>query len=156
MHGGKFTDNGFQDALYLFMILTSLFLRDLLNVIEKYKVSTFCAPPTIFRFLIKEDLKSYNLKSLKYCVIAGEPLNPEVYNQFLNLTGIKLYEGYGQTECTVILGTYPWMEPRPGSMGMPSPGYDIDLLDENGNSCEPGKEGQIAIRTDKRRAGRDV
>ena len=124
--------------------------KNLLTVIEKFKVSTFCAPPTIFRFLIKEDLKSYNLKNLKYCVIAGEPLNPEVYNQFLSLTGIKLYEGYGQTECTIILGTFPWMEPRPGSMGMPSPGYDIDLVDEKGNSLEPGKEGQIVIRTDKR------
>ena len=119
----------------------------LLEVLEKYNVTTFCAPPTIYRFLIKEDLSKYDLSGLKYCVIAGEPLNPEVYNQFLKITGLKLMEGYGQTECTVALATYPWVEPRPGSMGQPSPGYDIDLVDENGNSCEVGEEGQIVIRT---------
>lgn len=124
--------------------------KNLMEVIERYKVTTFCAPPTIYRFLIKEDLTKYNLKHLKYCVVAGEPLNPEVYKQFLDITGIKLMEGYGQTELTVVMGTYPWMEPKPGSMGMPSPGYDVDLVDENGNSCEVGDEGQIVIYTSKR------
>jgi acetyl-CoA synthetase len=123
--------------------------KNLLEVLEKYQITTFCAPPTIYRFLIKEDLTKYNLKSLKYCVIAGEPLNPEIYNQFLKATGIKLMEGFGQTECTVAIATYPWMEPRPGSMGKPSPGYNIDLVDEDGNSCDVGEEGQIVIRTDK-------
>lgn len=123
--------------------------KHLLEVIEKYGITTFCAPPTIYRFFIKEDLTKYNFEKLKYCVIAGEPLNPEIYNQFLKATGIKLMEGFGQTECTVALATYPWMEPRPGSMGKPSPGYYIDLLDENGNSCEVGEEGQIVIYTDK-------
>lgn len=123
--------------------------KNLMEVIEKYKVTTFCAPPTIYRFLIKEDLSKYDLRSLKYCVVAGEPLNPEVYKQFLEETGIKLMEGYGQTECTVALATYPWMEPKPGSMGKPSPGYRIDLVDENGNSCEVGDEGQIVIYTDQ-------
>lgn len=121
--------------------------QQLMKVLEKYEITTFCAPPTIYRFLIKEDLTKYNLSSLRYCVIAGEPLNPEVYNQFFKATGIKLMEGYGQTECTVALATYPWIEPRPGSMGKPSPGYDIDLLDENGNPCDIGEEGQIVIRT---------
>lgn len=125
--------------------------KDLLNVIVKYGVTSFCAPPTIYRFFIKEDLTKYDLSKLNYCAVAGEPLNPEVYNQFLKATGLKLMEGYGQTELTVTLGTFPWLEPKPGSMGKPSPGYDIDLVDENGNSCEVGEEGQIILRTDKRK-----
>ncbi|HPD00503.1 MAG TPA: AMP-binding protein [Acetivibrio sp.] len=125
--------------------------HELLDVICKYGVTSFCAPPTIFRFFIKEDLTKYDFSKLKHCAVAGEPLNPEVYNQFYKATGLKLMEGYGQTELTVTLGTFPWIEPKPGSMGKPAPGYDIDLLDENGNSCEVGEEGQIVIRTDKRK-----
>ncbi len=125
--------------------------KGLMEVIEKYKVTTFCAPPTIYRFLIKEDLSKFDLSALKYCVVAGEPLNPEVYKQFLEETGMRLMEGYGQTECTVALATYPWMESKPGSMGKPSPGYRIDLLDESGSSCEVGDEGQIVIYTDQTR-----
>lgn len=121
--------------------------KNMMEVIEKYKVTTFCAPPTIYRFLIKEDLTRFDLSALKYCVVAGEPLNPEVYKQFLETTGIRLMEGYGQTECTVALATYPWMTPKPGSMGKPSPGYMIDLVDENGQSTEVGEEGQIVIYT---------
>jgi len=124
--------------------------KNLMEVIEKYKVTSFCAPPTIYRFLIKEDLTKFDLSALKYCVVAGEPLNPEVYKQFLEATGIRLMEGYGQTECTVALATYSWMEPKPGSMGKPSPGYRIDLLDDEGNSCEIGEEGQIVIYTDQK------
>ena len=123
--------------------------KNLLDVIVKHKVTSFCAPPTIYRFFIKEDLTKFDLSSLKNCSIAGEPLNPEVYNQFLKATGMKLMEGYGQTELTVTAATFPWMEPKPGSMGKPAPGYDIDLLDDEGNSCEVGVEGQIVIRTDK-------
>jgi acetyl-CoA synthetase len=122
--------------------------KDLLNVMIKHKVTTFCAPPTIYRFLIKEDLTKYDLSNLKHCAIAGEPLNPEVYYQFLKATGMKLAEGYGQTELTLTVGTFPGMEPKPGSMGKPAPGYDVDVVDENGNSCEVGEEGQIIIRTD--------
>jgi acetyl-CoA synthetase len=122
--------------------------KNMMDVIEKYKVTTFCAPPTIYRFLIKEDLTKFDLKALKYCVVAGEPLNPEVYRQFQEATGIKLMEGYGQTECTVALANYSWMEPKPGSMGKPSPGYRIDLVDDEGNPSEIGEEGQIVIYTD--------
>ena len=123
--------------------------KRLLGVIEKYGVTSFCAPPTIYRFLIKENLSDYNLSSLKYCVVAGEPLNPEVYNQFLKATGIKLMEGYGQTELTVTIATFPWMKPKPGSMGKPAPGYDIDIIDEEGRSCDVGEQGQIVVRTDR-------
>ena len=125
--------------------------KHLMKIIEKYRVTSFCAPPTIYRFLIKEDLTHYDLKHLKYCVVAGEPLNPEVYKQFHETTGIRLMEGYGQTECTVALATYAWMEPKPGSMGKPSPGYDIDLIDSDGKVCEAGEIGQIVIYTKKRK-----
>jgi len=123
--------------------------KNLMEVIEKYKVTTFCAPPTIYRFLIKEDLTKFDLSHLKYCVVAGEPLNPEVFKQFYDQTGIKLMEGYGQTECTVAVATYPWMNPKPGSMGMPTPGYDIEIVDEDGNPSEAGNEGEIVIHTSK-------
>ena len=94
---------------------------DVLHQIEKYKVTSLCAPPTVFRFLIREDLTKYDLSSLKYCTIAGEALNPSVYNEFLRLTGIRLMEGFGQTETTLTIGTFPWMTPKPGSMGLPNP-----------------------------------
>ena len=91
--------------------------------IQHYKIATFCAPPTVYRYLIKEDLTKYDLSELKYCVVAGEPLNPEVFHQFYEKTGIKLKEGFGQTELVVTTANWPWMEPKPGSMGKPSPGY---------------------------------
>ena len=125
--------------------------NELLDIIIKHKVTSFCAPPTIYRFFIKEDLTKYDMSSFKHFSIAGEPLNPEVYNQFLKATGFKLSEGYGQTELTITAATFPWMEPKPGSMGKPSPGYDVDIVDEDGNSCEVGEEGQIVIRIDKRK-----
>ncbi len=125
--------------------------KELLEVITKHGVTSFCAPPTIYRFFIKEDLSKYDFSKLKYCAVAGEPLNPEVYNQFYNATGLRLMEGYGQTELTVTAATYPWMEPKPGSMGKPSPGYDLDIINEDGSSCEVGEEGQIILRTNKRK-----
>jgi acetyl-CoA synthetase len=87
------------------------------------------------------------LSSLNYCGVAGEPLNPEVYNAFLKGTHLRLMEGFGQTESTVMIANYPWLTPKPGSMGKPSPGYDIDILDENDAACEVGEEGQIIVRT---------
>ena len=125
--------------------------KELLSVIAKHGVTSFCAPPTIYRFFIKEDLRAYDFSRLERCAVAGEPLNPEVYNRFKEETGISLREGYGQTELTVAVATYPWMEPKPGSMGKPSPGYDIDIVDEDGRSCEVGEEGQIVVRTAKRK-----
>ena len=122
---------------------------DILQKIEDFHVTSLCAPPTIFRFLIHEDLTKYNLSSLKYCTIAGEALNPAVYESFKELTGIKLMEGFGQTETTLTIATMPWMEPKPGSMGVPNPQYDVDLIDAEGRSVEAGEQGEIVIRTDK-------
>lgn len=122
----------------------------MLEMIQKYRITSLCAPPTIFRFLIRENIEHYDLSSLEYCTIAGEALNPSVYNQFLKLTGVQLKEGYGQSETTLSIFTSPWTEPKPGSMGLPSPHYDIDLLTPDGRSAEAGEQGQIVIRTDKR------
>jgi acetyl-CoA synthetase len=123
----------------------------MLDIISKYKVTTFCAPPTVYRFFIKEDLAKYDFSALKTCTVAGEPLNPEIYEKFRAGTGLKLRECYGQTELTVTLCTWPGLEPKPGSMGKPSPGYDIDLIREDGSSCGMGEEGQIVVRTDRRK-----
>ncbi len=122
---------------------------NILDVISKYKVTSLCAPPTIFRFLIREDLSKYDLSALEWCTIAGEALNPEVYDQFEKLTGIKLREGYGQSETTLTVFTSPWINPKPGSMGLPNPHYDIDLLNADGVSAKVGEQGQIVIRYDK-------
>ncbi|MFI3333269.1 MAG: AMP-binding protein [Rikenellaceae bacterium] len=119
---------------------------DVLVMIEKFGITSFCAPPTVFRFLIKEDLSKFNISSLRYCTIAGEALNPVVYEEFYRKTGIKLMEGFGQTETTLTLATYPWVEPKPGSMGIPNPQYHIDLLTPDGRSAEDGEQGQIVIR----------
>lgn len=119
---------------------------DMLAILSKHKVTSLCAPPTIFRFLIREDLTKYNLSSLEWCTIAGEALNPAVYDQFLQLTGIKLKEGYGQSETTLAVFTSPWTEPKPGSMGLPNPHYNVDLLTPEGRTAEAGEQGQIVIR----------
>jgi len=121
--------------------------KDLLEVLAKYKVTSFCAPPTIFRFFIKEDLSRYDFSALKYCTVAGEPLNPEVYQQWLRATGLKLMEGYGQTEMVVAIANWSFLQPRPGSMGKPSPTYESDIVADDGRSCEVGEVGQIVIRT---------
>ena len=119
----------------------------MLAMMEKYQVTAFCAPPTIYRFLMQAGLEHYDLSSLKWAAIAGEPLNPEIYNRFYEATGLKMREAFGQTETTVALGTFPWMEPRPGSMGKPSPLFQVDLVDEEGNTVPDGEVGEIAIHT---------
>lgn len=122
---------------------------DILGKIQDCHITSLCAPPTIYRFLIKEDISKYDLSSLEYCTTAGEALNYSVYETFKKITGIRLMEGFGQTETTLTLGTFPWMDPKPGSMGVPNPQYDIDLLTPDGRSAEDGEQGQIVIRTDR-------
>lgn len=120
---------------------------DILQKIHDYRITSLCAPPTIYRFLIREDITKYDLSSLEYCTTAGEALNYSVYETFKKVTGIRLMEGFGQTETTLTLATFPWMDPKPGSMGVPNPQYDIDLLTPDGRSAEDGEQGQIVIRT---------
>ena len=122
---------------------------DILQKIHDYHITSLCAPPTIYRFLIREDLSKYDLSSLEYCTTAGEALNYSVYETFKRITGIRLMEGFGQTETALTLATFPWMEPKPGSMGVPNPQYDIDLLKPDGRSAEDGEQGQIVVRTDR-------
>ena len=124
---------------------------NILEKIHEYHITSLCAPPTIYRFLIREDLTKYDLSSLEYCTTAGEALNSAVYDTFKRLTGIRLMEGFGQTETTLTLATFPWMEPKPGSMGVPNPQYHIGLLTPDGREAEDGEQGQIVIFTDKRK-----
>lgn len=118
----------------------------LLQMMQKYRITSFCAPPTIYRFLIQEDLSLYDLSSIKMADTAGEPLNPEVFQQFKKATGLSIIEGFGQTETTVLCANFEWIQPKPGSMGKPSPLYDIDIVDENGHPCPTGVEGSIVIK----------
>ncbi|MEE0975717.1 MAG: AMP-binding protein [Muribaculaceae bacterium] len=120
---------------------------DVLHMIQRHGITSFCAPPTVFRFLIREDLTKFDISTLRYCTIAGEALNPKVYEEWLKFTGIKLMEGFGQTETTLTIATYPWLEPKPGSMGKKGPVYDIDLITADGRTAEDGEQGEIIVRT---------
>lgn len=126
---------------------------DILPLVQKYGITTFCAPPTIYRFLVKEDLSSFDLSSIKHCSTAGESLNPEVFKQFEKATGLKIYEGFGQTEGTVMLGTFKYLSPVTGSLGKPSPLYDVRLIDDDENEVKPGEEGEIAILKSENQCG---
>lgn len=117
----------------------------LMRQMEKYHITSFCAPPTVYRFMIREDFSKYDLSTLRYCTTAGEALNPAVYQKFFQLTGIQLMEGFGQTETTMTLGTFPWQTPKPGSMGKPNPQYDVQLLRSDDTQCEDGEKGEICI-----------
>ena len=146
---GKFYGQWFAGAT-VFVFDHEKFNADiLLRQIEKYRITSFCAPPTIYRFMIREDLSKYDLSSLEYCTTAGEALNPAVFDKFKEKTGIKMMEGFGQTETTMTLGTFPWMTPKPGSMGIPNAQYDIDLIKADGTPCEDGEKGEIVIRANQ-------
>ena len=151
---GKFYGQWFAGAT-VFVFDHEKFNADtLLRQIEKYKVTSFCAPPTIYRFMIREDLSKYDLSSLQYCCTAGEALNPAVFDKLKELIGLNIMEGFGQTETTMTLGTFPWMTPKPGSMGIPNAQYNIDLLRADGTSCEDGEKGEIVVRVgDKKPVG---
>ena len=123
---------------------------NILEAMARYRVTSFCAPPTIYRYLIREDLSQYDLSALKYCTTAGEPLNPSVFDYWKEHTGLEIHEGFGQTETAMTIGTFPWMKPKPGSLGVPNPAYDMDLLTNDGRSAEDGESGEIILHTDKR------
>ena len=143
---GKFYGQWFAGAA-VFVFDHEKFTADkILRQIERYRITSFCAPPTVYRFLIHEDFSHYDLSSLRYCCTAGEALNPAVFDKFKQLTGISLMEGFGQTETTMTLGTMPWTTPKPGSMGLPNPQYDIDLIKPDGTPCEDGEKGEIVVR----------
>ncbi len=120
---------------------------DILPLFAKYQISTFCAPPTMYRMLIKQDISKYDLSSIKHATVAGEALNPEVFKQFYNATGLTLMEGFGQTETTLSIANLTGMNPKPGSMGKPVPLYDIRILRPDGTPADLGETGEICIRT---------
>lgn len=122
--------------------------KDLLQKIQQYRITTFCAPPTIYRFFIKEGMEGYDLSSLTYATTAGEALNPEVYNRFLDYTGLRLMEGFGQTETVLSLANLVNSTPKPGSMGKPSPLYQVEVVDSEGIPVSTGEVGEIVIRAD--------
>jgi acetyl-CoA synthetase len=119
---------------------------DILTKLEKYKVTTFCAPPTMLRMMVNEDMGSYDLSALKHCCTAGEALNPDLFYKWLNFTGLKIHEGFGQTETTITIGTlYPFVEPKPGSMGLPIPSYGMQVLDGSCNPVPAGVTGELCF-----------
>ncbi len=123
---------------------------DILPMFEKYKITTFCAPPTMYRMLMKEDISKYDMSSVQHATTAGEALNPEVFKQIEKLTGLKIMEGFGQTETTCLIGNLYGKEYKMGAMGKPVPLYDVDIVDPDGNSVGVGENGEIVIRTSER------
>lgn len=121
--------------------------KDILEKIQKYKITSLCCPPTMFRFFLQEDVKAYNLSTLNYCNIAGEALSPDVFNKWYEATGIKLMEGFGQSETTVLIANLVGSTPKPGSMGKPVPHYDVQIVNDRGEPVPPGATGEIVIRT---------
>lgn len=123
--------------------------EDILPMFKRYNITTFCAPPTMYRFFIKEDLSKYDLSSIEYATTAGEALNPEVMVQFKKATGLTIMESFGQTETTLVIGNFVGTEPKTGSMGRPSPLYQVEVLAPDGNRCKNGETGEICIKADE-------
>ena len=117
-----------------------------LTQLEKYGVTTFCAPPTAYRMMVLEDLRRFSLRTLRHCVGAGEPLNPEVIEAWKAGTGLTIHDGYGQTETVLLVANYRCLPVKPGSMGKPMPGFDVAVIDEEGREVAPNVEGDIAVR----------
>lgn len=152
------SDTGWGKALWgklygQWLCETTIFVYDfdvfsadnIFKLIEEYHINTFCAPPTLYRILVKMDMSKYNLSSLRYCTTAGEALNPEVFYKFKELTGFTIYEGFGQTETTLTIGNLENTTPRPGSMGKASPLYDVRIMRPDGTFAEAGETGEIVI-----------
>ena len=130
---------------------------EILEIIQKYRVTTFCVPPTMYRMILQNDVTKYDLTSLTHCCTAGEALNPEIFNQWKAATGLEIHEGFGQSETPVCICTiYPWTKPTPGAIGLPAPGFDVHLLDADGNFCQRGTVGEICIRVDNRHTSRPI
>jgi acetyl-CoA synthetase len=140
-------------AVFVYDIRGKFDPAEILPLLEKYAITTFCCPPTIYRMLILLNLKTYKLPKLRHCVSAGEPLNPEVIRVWKEKTGLIIYDGYGQTETVLCIGAFPGRECSPGSMGKPAPGWRIELHDKNGRSVGVNREGRIAISVDPRPVG---
>lgn len=125
---------------------------EILSVLEKYRVTTFCVPPTMYRMILQAEVEKYDLSSITHCNTAGEALGPEIYNEWLRRTGLKIYEGFGQSETPVMIATlYPWTEPVPGSAGLPVPGFDVQIVDEDGEIVPRGVTGEICVRVADRK-----
>ena len=121
----------------------------LLEKMAEYKVTTFCAPPTVYRYILQHGISKYDLSSLQYCTTAGESLNLDIYEKFYQQTGIRLQEGYGQTELTLTTGNFGFSEPHPGSMGKPSPGYRMEIVNAEGQPCADDEVGELIIKIDQ-------
>jgi acetyl-CoA synthetase len=151
---GKFYGQWIEgSAIFVYDIRSRFNATEILPLIEKYGITTFCCPPTIYRMLILADLDKFDFTELRHCVSAGEPLNPEVIKAWKDTTGLTIYEGYGQTETVLCIGTFPGMVPKFGSMGRPSPGWHIELHDDHGKPVGIHEEGRIAIDMSKRPVG---
>jgi acetyl-CoA synthetase len=151
---GKFYGQWLEGAaIFVYDIRSKFNATEILPLIEKYGINTFCCPPTIYRMLILADLDKFDFSELRHCVSAGEPLNPEVIKAWKDATGLTIYEGYGQTETVLCVGTFPGMTPKFGSMGRPSPGWQIELHNDHGKEVGLHEEGKIAIKTDPRPVG---
>ncbi len=140
-------------CVFIYDIRGKFHPNEILPILEKYEITSFCAPPTIYRMLVLSDLKKFDFKELKHCLSAGEPLHIETSRLWEEETGIKIYEGYGQTETVCIIGHFRHVPQKPGSMGIAAPGWNIEIHDDNGEIVAPGVEGRIAIKLTNKPVG---
>ena len=145
---GKLYGQMFMESCVFVYDFEKFVASDILDKVSQYGVTSLCCPPTMFRFFLQEDVKSWDLSRLTYCTIAGEALSPDVFNKWYEATGIKLMEGFGQTETTLLIANLVGMEPKPGSMGKPIPQYDVMIVDEDGQPFQPGVTGEIVVKLD--------
>lgn len=150
---GKYYGQWMMEAAVLTYDFDRFCPEEMLQLIERYHVTSFCAPPTMYRLMVSAGMDGYDFSSLEHCTTAGEALNPDLYEVWLETTGLKMYEGFGQTETIVSICNTPGMEPKVGSMGRPNPMYELALLDEDGNLSRRGESGEICIRVAERPLG---
>lgn len=146
---GKLYGQMFMESCVFVYDFDKFVAADILNKVQQYGITSLCCPPTMFRFFLQEDVKSWDLSKLTYCTIAGEALSPDVFHKWYEATGIKLMEGFGQTETTLLIANLVGMEPKPGSMGKPIPQYDVMIADEDGEPVQPGVTGEIVVKLDQ-------